>query len=408
MEKRKLRIAFFVSRFPSVSETFIIDQITGLINIGYNVDIFSRIRPDCSTLHSEIQAYNLLKKTYYLPKKPNSKTACRLCALKYILTNILVSPLRTFRALRFLSGQAGGFSYKEFFIIMPMIRARYDVIHCHFGHNANMVLSFKKIFPESGFIVMFHGSDILLGLEKGSGFYHELFSYADKILANSSYTKRRLLEFGASDEKTIVHPAGIDLDCFSRKHLSDHKTSDTIYLLTVARLVEEKAIDIGLQAFSKVLRNQHEIKMIWHIVGDGLLKDKLIELATRLGIRDKVIFHGAIQRPEVIRFFEEADLFMLPSISEGLGMVLLEAQAMRIPVISTTAGGIPSAVIDGESAFLVDPGEVGALSERLEFLICNPQLWPAMGEAGRKFVEQKYDARQLNQRLVEIYREILL
>ena len=370
--------------------------------------MYSRMRPKCPVVHSEVEAYNLINRTYYLPNKPSRKATCRLYALKHLLKNIFVSPSRTIRALRYLLSQAGGFSYKDFFIMIPMIRSRYDVIHCHFGHNAKMALCLKKAFPELGFVVMFHGSDILVGQDNGPGFYHELFSYADKILANSPYTRQRLLEFGAPDEKTIVHPAGIDLECFSQKQRTNHTAARPVSLLTVARLVEEKAIDIGLRAFAKVIRNQPESEIIWHIVGDGSLKEQLVELAGQLEINKQVVFHGAMQRCDVIRLLMETDLFLLPSISEGLGMVLLEAEAMEIPVISTVAGGIPSAVVDGESAFLVEPGDVDALAEKLEFLVLNPQLWPVMGRAGRMFVEKNYDAKQLNQRLVDIYRETLL
>ena len=92
---------------------------------------------------------------------------------------------------------------------------------------------------------------------------------------------------------------------------------------------------------------------------------------------------------------------------EGQGLVLQEAQAMGLPVVSTWHNGIPEGVLDDVSGFLVPERDVHALAEKLFYLIEHPELWPAMGRAGRKFVEQRYDIKQLNKELVELYRAVI-
>ena len=92
---------------------------------------------------------------------------------------------------------------------------------------------------------------------------------------------------------------------------------------------------------------------------------------------------------------------------EGIPVVLMEAQACGMPVVSTLHSGIPEVVLDGESGVLVPEGDVDALTERLQYLVEHPELWPEMGRRGRKLVEQKYDIKMLNSRLVRIYEALL-
>ena len=92
---------------------------------------------------------------------------------------------------------------------------------------------------------------------------------------------------------------------------------------------------------------------------------------------------------------------------EGQGLVLQEAQAMGLPVVSTLHNGIPESVLDGQSAFLVPERDVEALAEKLSYLIEHPEVWPGMGQAGRTYVEEYFDLHKLNDQLVEIYQQLL-
>jgi colanic acid/amylovoran biosynthesis glycosyltransferase len=116
---------------------------------------------------------------------------------------------------------------------------------------------------------------------------------------------------------------------------------------------------------------------------------------------------------EVRELYADSHIFILSSVTaangdrEGQGLVLQEAQAMGLPVLSTLHNGIPDGVLDGESGFLVPEKDADALAEKLTYLIENPENWPEMGLAGRKFVEERYDINKLNDRLVKIYEQIL-
>jgi len=146
---------------------------------------------------------------------------------------------------------------------------------------------------------------------------------------------------------------------------------------------------------------------------DGPLRGKLKNLTKQLGISGHVRFLGAKTRDQIIKLYSKAHIFMLSSIrnqngsEEGQGLVLLEAQSVGLPVVATRVGGIPESVVDGKSGFLVPERDVDALAEKLIYLIEHPEIWPEMGRAGRAFVEINYDINKLNDRLVEIYQQLL-
>ena len=116
---------------------------------------------------------------------------------------------------------------------------------------------------------------------------------------------------------------------------------------------------------------------------------------------------------ELQQLYADAHIFILSSVTsadgdkEGQGLVLQEAQAMGLPVLSTLHNGIPDGVLDGESGFLVPERDVDALAQKLNYLIEHPELWSEMGKAGRAFVEENFNIDKLNDRLVEIFQSLL-
>jgi colanic acid/amylovoran biosynthesis glycosyltransferase len=136
-------------------------------------------------------------------------------------------------------------------------------------------------------------------------------------------------------------------------------------------------------------------------------------LVQREGMNDKIKILGAMNQEELRTYFEIAGVFILSSCTsfdgdmEGIPVVLMEAQASGIPVVSTLHSGIPEVVLDGKSGFLVPERDVNGLTERLQYLVEHPDLWPEMGRCGRKLVEEKYDIKKLNSKLVCMYEALL-
>ena len=163
-----------------------------------------------------------------------------------------------------------------------------------------------------------------------------------------------------------------------------------VRLLTVARLVEKKGHAHALRAIARVRDELPSLR--YDVIGDGPLRADLEALAGTLGIADRVHFHGAASSDAVRRAMDDADLFVLPSVTasdgdeEGTPTVLLEAAYRRLPVLSTRHAGIPEMVADGESGVLVAEGDDAALADGLRAMVRSRERWPAMGEAGRRLV----------------------
>jgi colanic acid/amylovoran biosynthesis glycosyltransferase len=203
---------------------------------------------------------------------------------------------------------------------------------------------------------------------------------------------------------------GINLEkfkFFERKKQSE----ETIRILTVGSLFEKKGHKYAIQAIAKIIKNYNKIEYI--IAGDGSLRNELEDLVEDLHIKKYVKFLGAVEQKEVLKLYQQAHIYILPSVTasngdqEGIPVVLMEAQATGLPIISTYHTGISEGVLDGKSGFLVPERDVDALTEKLEYLIEHPEIWPDMGQYGRKFVEEYYDINKLNQRLVEIYQNLI-
>lgn len=405
-ENKQLKVAVIVSTFPKISETFILNQITGLVRRGHEVTIFSRFRPTESVVHPEVQEYDLLEKTVYFPSIPDRKWACRLKAAGCILLSFFCAPDVVIRTLRYLLGRGAPFSYPVLFSALTVLRFRPDVIHVHYGHNGNLFLPLKQIEPSAAFLTMFHGHDLLLGLEGGKDYYTRLFAEADLILANSEFTRDRLLEQGADAVKIRVHYVGIEVKKFPCRKELPHPDREDFRILTVARLCEQKGLDCSLQAVHHLIQMFPSFPIEYRIAGDGPLANSLKQLAQEWGVSEQVSFLGSLEQTEVIRHLREADAFLLTSIHEWLGMVLLEAQAVGVPVVAVRIGGIPEAVDPGRSAILVPPRDPQATAAALARLLKNPDQRLRMGQAGRQHVEKHFDIDGLNDKLEQIYREL--
>ena len=411
-----MNIAFVVGKFPSLSITFIINQIVGLIERGHKVDIFSTTHEeDEIAFHPEIEKYHILERTTYLPLVSRSpfrqsiKGLCRVGAnflrAPKFYSEIFLSPLKYHSRISSLMQ-----NYSEAFY---NTKCHYDIIHCHFLTHGLDSLAIKKLTKnEAKVVVTFHGYDVNVPDNiRCSPLVRDLvFQEVDLYTSNTSYTAMKATKLGCPSDKIQILPVGLDLSKYKFSP-PKYQPGEIIRLLSVGRLVEKKGLAFSIQAFAKVALEHPNIE--YQIVGDGPLRDRLERLSHDLGIAEKVIFLGGQTQDIVRNIYQQSHIFMLPSVTapngdmEGQALVLQEAQAIGLPVISTLHNGIPDGVLDGQSGFLVPERDVDSLAERLLYLIKHPEIWHQMGTVGREFIEKKYDLNMLNDRLVELYRSCL-
>lgn len=405
-----MKIAFIVGAFPKLSETFILNQITGLLDMGYEVEIFARFNLKEKKVHANVEKYRLMDLTHYI-SVPHNKIKRILKAIYLIITNFHISPIKILKSLNIFKYGKKALSLELLYLFIPFSGKKFDIIFCHFGPNGIIGSSLKKMGVGGRIITTFHGYDMSTYiLSNGSDVYRDLFLSGDLFLPISDYWKRKLIKLGCNEKKITVHHMGINLEKFK---YSQKKTQhgEPVKILTVGRLVEKKGHEYTIKAIAKAITDHKNV--IYLIAGDGPLRNKLESLVSELKIKKYIKFLGAVEQDEALRLYQQAHIFVLHSVTasngdqEGIPVVLMEAQAVGLPVISSYHSGIPEVIIDGKSGFLVPEKNVNVLAEKIEYLIEHPELWPEMGQSGRVYVKNHYDIYRLNNRLIEMYKQVL-
>lgn len=407
----KVKIAFIVTKFPLLSETFILNQITGLLDLGHDVEIFAQFKlSGHGKVHPDFEKYSLSERLYFL-SIPQNRIKRLLKAIFLIVTNFHKQPSVILRALNFVKYKKQAMTFDLLYLIIPFLGKKFDIVHCHFGPNGNIGIKLKELGISGRFITSFHGYDISrIPQSEGRDVYNGLFEKGDLFTANTNFTKQQIMKLGCPEKKIEVLPVGLKMERFRFKPRALSK-GEVIQILTVGRLTEKKGHEFSLKAVAQLTRAYTNIKYL--IAGDGALKEQLVSLASDLGINQYVEFLGPVDENEVLRLYEQAHLFILPCVTaqdgdkEGQALVLQEAQAAGLPVVSTIHNGIPDGVLDGKSAFLVPEKDIDALVSKLKYLIEHPEVWPEMGAQGRKFVETKYNIEHINAKLVGLYESAL-
>ncbi len=400
-----MKIAFVLDYFPKLSETFILNQITGLIDYGCDVKIFAFHNPNEEKIHHDVIKYKLLERTEYIII-PHNKVERAIKATDLVIKNINKNPYVVLNSLNIFKNRL--YSLNLPYLLVYFLDEAFDIVHCHFGPNGVKCSYLKDIGIKSKLITTFYGYDVRLGIETGGKIYQKLFKNADCILAASRYLYKHLIGLGADHAKLRLHYPGINPDNFIFKYkFNKDYIKDEITILTVARLVKEKGIDYGIFAISKLIKLNPKINLKYLIVGNGPLKDYLKRIVKDLNLQNIVKFLGWMRQDEIVKLMVKSDIFLLPSVSEAFGVVLLEAQAVGLPIVATNVGGIPEAIVNGKSGFLVPKRDIDALAKRLKYLIEHPELWPKMGRFGRKIIESKYNIKKLNRQLIKVYKNLL-
>jgi colanic acid/amylovoran biosynthesis glycosyltransferase len=433
---RPLRIAMFVGSFPVISETFIVRQITGLLDLGHQVDIYADTRAEAdSPVHPEVKRHGLMERTTFMDmppemapwempvwpltgrtwppgsKDPVHNMVRLLRAIPKCSRGLVTAPRLAYQALKpsEYRYQAASLSALYRLSVLSAKAGQYDILHAHFGPVANS-FRFARELWHAPLVVSFHGYDFsTLPRKEGAGVYRKLFESADAVTANSEYTLKKVEELGGPRGKLHKLPVGLDPReiCFRERRL---KPGEPVRILTVGRLVEIKGHEYAIRAMARLREQGRSVRYV--IVGDGPLRKKLETLVKDLNAEEIVAFHGAADSSEVGRLMNEAHLFVLASVSiegdqEGQGLVLQEAQAWGLPVVATNHGALPEGLLPDRSGWLVPERDVSALAERLGHLIEHPELWPEMGRLGSRFVAERYDICQLNRQLIQLYQGVI-
>lgn len=223
---------------------------------------------------------------------------------------------------------------------------------------------------------------------------------ADGVITTSAYCREAIRQhYGIADRRMRLIPEGIDLARWQRIARATPRGSDGATILCVARQYPRKHVADLLRAMPLVRAAVPGARAV--IVGDGPEHARLRALAAELRLGAAVHLAGAIPDDDVVaQMYFQADVFCLPSVQEGFGIVFLEAMASGLPIVATTATAVPEVVPHRRAGLLVPPGDVGALAEALIELLRNPDQRAAYGAFGRMRVEE-YDWNVVADRFIE-------
>lgn len=229
----------------------------------------------------------------------------------------------------------------------------------------------------------------------------------DRIIAISRAVKINLIDSGVPANMITTIYNGIDLSKFEnvkgtlREELS--LAPDIPIVGIVARLVPEKGYEYAINAFYQVLKVFPSALLV--IIGEGPLRESLKEMCVRLGIENNVVFMG--YRQDVENLVADFDVFVLPSVSEGLGLALLEAMALGKPAVATEIGGIPEVIKHGVNGILVPAGNDKYLAEGIIKVLSDKNQAKMLGREAQKTVFQKFSSKTMIENTEEVYLEIL-
>lgn len=290
-----------------------------------------------------------------------------------------------------------------------------SLVHAQFGTDGVYALKLARALKVP-LVTTFRGFDATLstGALLRSGyvswinyrlFRGELARKGDLFLCVSDFLRRKVIRLGFPPERTIVHYNGVDTRAIRP---ASHPRQNLV--VHAARLVEKKGTSYLLRAFALVAAKDDGARLL--VIGDGPLRAPLAKEANDLGLKERVSFLGHVAHPSVLEWMAKASAVAIPSVtarsgnSEGLPNVLLEAAALGVPAVATNHAGIPEALEDGRTGFLVPERSVAELSDRLLYLLRNQSARDEMGKAARALAE-RFDLALQTRRLEAIYRGLI-
>ena len=399
------RVGYVLSRFPKLTETFILYEILELQRQDVDVRIHAMIREHEGAIHPE--ARRLLPSVKY----PSAGTLLRSQVewivrrpfeyfglwVSAVLDN-LRSPRFLFRALATVPIGADFAS--------RMSTAKVDHVHAHWATHSALAGLVAARLLHVPFSFTAHAHDIYVNRTM----LRRKLADAAFVVTISEYNRRLLkgLYPDLSGKVVVVH-CGVDLEELRPQAEDDRQQDAPMRVVCVASLQQQKGHRVLIDAMS--LLRDSGVRAELALIGDGPEASALRGQVADLGLEEVVRFAGPLARPQVLEELQSADLMVLASTPietgkmEGIPVALMEGMAMGLPVVATNISGVPELVVDGVSGRLVPAGDVRALAGAMRELATEPHTATRMGVAARAAVEDGFDLRQTAAELRRLFHD---
>jgi len=399
-----MRVAYIMSRFPNLTETFVLYEMVALERRGVSVDVYPLLRERQDVVHAD--ALRIARRACYQPFLSLRILAAnvRACTRQpRAYCRVLAEVLRgTWGSINFLIGAIGIFP-KAVLFAEKMRRDGVEHIHAHFANHPTVAALIVHRLTGIPFSFTGHGHDIhierrMLGAK---------MSAASFVVAISEYNKRLMLaecSEPAAVRIELLH-CGTDTELFTPR--TGARPPGPFTVIALGALIEVKGHRVLVEACRLLCERGVDVRA--DVLGEGELYEALSAQIERAGLTGRVVLHDAQPRERVVELLSAADAIVQSSVPtargsrEGIPISLMEGMASGLPVVASRLSGIPELVEEGVSGILVPPGDAGALADALAGLASDPQRARRFGAAGRARVLQGFDLIRNASRLERLF-----
>jgi colanic acid/amylovoran biosynthesis glycosyltransferase len=396
-------IAYLCSEYPAVSHTFIYREIESLRKAGVTVYPASIHKPAnlqvMTSDEREEAARTLMVLSLPVPAMAGAHLHCLLkspggylrmmSAAFKLLTTGPKSPLK-----------AAAYFAEAGILLEWMHKHGITHIHEHFANPTALVAMLMKRYGGVSYSISVHGPDIFYIVD--TSMLAEKVREAAFVRCISHYCRSQIMRISKPESWKKLHivRCGVDPDLYALRKEPGNSVPN---MLCVGRLVPAKGQHILLEACT--LLKKEGVRFQLTFVGDGPDRDSLEQFIAMAGLNGMVTFTGALGQDKVRDYYDKADLFVLASFAEGVPVVLMEAMAKEIPVISTRITGIPELIEHGRDGLLATPGDAVDLARQIRKLLDDSRLRRELGVAGRKKVVDLYNQHANNSAMVDLFHD---
>ncbi|MBC7878296.1 MAG: glycosyltransferase [Anaerolineales bacterium] len=397
----KKKIAYILSRFPTVSETFILYEIVELCKLGVDVHIFPLIHQKETVLHAEVEV--LSPKVYYPEHFSRS-------ILKDHLFWLLKNPRGYVQTiLHVITKNMASFKFLSRAVIVMLLAAPtarkieelgIDHIHAHAATHSTLMAYILSSLTGISYSFTAHSSDIYFN----QTMLHEKIRHSSFVATISKYNQsflQRLYPDIPIEKIKVIH-CGIDPAKFQNK--PPQRLTGPFNIICVGRLEKIKGHKYLIEALAQL--KEHNIDFVCQLVGDGELRAEIQKQIYRLNLEQNVILLGFQPHEKVIELVSQADVLVLPSLSEGIPVAAMEGMASGVAVIATAVTGVSELVEDSITGLLVPSQNSTALTEAIVEMYKSPEFRQKLGNAGQKRVFEEFNLQHCVAKLYDVFQEM--
>lgn len=396
-------IAYLCSEYPAISHTFIYREIESLRMAGMTVYTASINKPSniefMTQPEQEEAGATLMVLDTPVPLMAKAHLHCLVKQPAGYLRMAVEASKLLFKGPKSPLKAAAYFA--EAGILLEWVhRLGITHIHEHFGNPTAIVALLMKRYGGVSYSISVHGPDIFYAID--AAMLADKVRNASFIRCISHYCRSQIMRISPHEtwNKQHIVRCGVDPDLYA---VRPEPGNSVPKITCVGRLVPAKGQHILLEACS--LLKQKGVEFQLTLIGDGPDRNSLEQFVANNNLQDSVTFTGVLGQDKVRMHYEKTDLFVLPSFAEGVPVVLMEAMAKEIPVISTRITGIPELIEHCQNGMLTTPGDTKELAHTIQTMLENPALQKQYGQAGRISIIENYNQHKNNLQMVDLFKQ---